>query len=278
MRLVVSYLFLLCSVVVFSQQNFQGKAIYKKKTKIDMERIQNDKNIPQEHKKRIMEEMKERSDRTFILNFDKKASIYKEEGKLQIQGKGKQGVVLFGGSSGGVVYKNTATKKFLTSIESFGKQFLIENNTEMPTWKMDSETKKIGNYTCYKATWLKKVEEMIKIRPPRPEEENKEDNKKEEVKEPKEITVTAWYTPQIPVSTGPEKYWGLPGLILELNEGNSTILCTEVVLNPKDKATIKEPTKGEKVTKKEYRKILTEKIEEMRERFGGRRGGRGRRF
>ena len=29
-------------------------------------------------------------------------------------------------------------------------------------------------------------------------------------------TITAWYTPQIPVSHGPAEYGGLPGLILEL--------------------------------------------------------------
>lgn len=278
MKLVVSYLLLLCSVVVFSQQNFQGKAIYQKKTKIDMERIENDKNIPQEFKKRMIERMKERSDRTFILNFDKKASVYKEEEKLQTQDRGRRGGPSFGGSSGGVEYKNTADKRFLTSKESFGKQFLIENSAEMPAWEMGSETKNIGNYTCYKATYVKKVTETFRMRPPRPGGEDKEEDKKDEPKEPKEITVTAWYTPQIPVSTGPEKYWGLPGLILELNEGNSTILCTEVVLNSKDKVTIKEPTKGKKVTEKEYREILTEKMKEMRERFSGRRGGRGRRF
>jgi GLPGLI family protein len=37
------------------------------------------------------------------------------------------------------------------------------------------------------------------------------------------VTITAWYTPEIPVSQGPEGYWGLPGLILEVNDGKTTI-------------------------------------------------------
>ncbi len=37
------------------------------------------------------------------------------------------------------------------------------------------------------------------------------------MEKPKQIEVVAWYTPQIPVSNGPGEYWGLPGLILEIN-------------------------------------------------------------
>ena len=60
-------------------------------------------------------------------------------------------------------------------------------------------------------------------------------NLMDELNMPKEITITAWYSPEIPVSQGPENYWGLPGLILEVNDGKTTILCSKVVLNLKDK-------------------------------------------
>ena len=96
----------------------------------------------------------------------------------------------------------------------------------------------------------------------------------EDIEIPKKITVTAWYTPQIPVSNGPGEYWGLPGLILEINEGRTTILCTEIVLNPSEKIEITKPTKGDKVTRKEYVSIITKKMEEMRQNFRIR--GRGR--
>jgi GLPGLI family protein len=52
---------------------------------------------------------------------------------------------------------------------------------------------------------------------------------------PKDVTITAWYTPEIPVNQGPENYWGLPGLILEINDGKTVILCSKIVLNPKEK-------------------------------------------
>jgi GLPGLI family protein len=66
---------------------------------------------------------------------------------------------------------------------------------------------------------------------------------------PKETIVTAWYTPEIPVNQGPDKYWGLPGLILEVNDGKTVILCSKVVLNSKTKAEIKAPTKGKEISK-----------------------------
>ena len=87
----------------------------------------------------------------------------------------------------------------------------------------------------------------------------------------KEITITAWYTPEIPVSQGPEGYWGLPGLILEVNDGKTTILCSKVVLNPKEKADIKAPATGKEVSQKEYDEIVIKKMEEMSE-MGGRGG------
>ena len=102
-----------------------------------------------------------------------------------------------------------------------------------------------------------------------------------EVEVPKEIEVTAWYTMQIPVSQGPAEYWGLPGLILEVNAGKTTILCSKIVMNPTEKNEIKKPSKGKEVTKQEYNDIIKKKMEEMREMYGGRnrrgqRGGRGR--
>lgn len=119
-------------------------------------------------------------------------------------------------------------------------------------------------------------------------EEEKAETKKDSTKTtnffdsveiPKEKTITAWYTPEIPVNQGPDEYWGLPGLILEVNDGRTTILCSKIVLNPKEQVTIKEPTKGKEVSQKEFNETVMEKMQEMRERFqndrnrGGNRGG-----
>ena len=80
-----------------------------------------------------------------------------------------------------------------------------------------------------------------------------------------EVTqVEAWYTPQIPVRHGPSDYWGLPGLILEVSAGDTTMLCTKIVLNPNEKTEIKAPRKGDVLAKAEYQDLIQNKMLEFR--------------
>ena len=86
-----------------------------------------------------------------------------------------------------------------------------------------------------------------------------------------EQTVTAWYTLQIPIKQGPAMYYGLPGLILEVSAGNESILCSKIVLNPKEGITISKPEKGQKVNQEEYDVIMEKKMKEMNERMNSNR-------
>ena len=97
------------------------------------------------------------------------------------------------------------------------------------------------------------------------EEEERSTNFFEKKEKPTEKTVTAWYAPEIPVSQGPENYWGLPGLILEINDGNAVTLCTKIVLNVKEKLEIKPMSKGKTVSQKKYDEIVIEKNKELEE-------------
>lgn len=76
------------------------------------------------------------------------------------------------------------------------------------------------------------------------------------------------------VNQGPESYWGLPGLILEVNDGKTVILCSKIVLNPKEKTEIKAPTKGKVISQKEFDETVLKKMQEFREMNQG-RGGNG---
>lgn len=288
MKKSITILLLLFSITLFAQKTFQGKAIYQSKTTMDMNEFPPD--MPEQRKKEIKSRMKSMLEKTFILNFNRSESTYEEEERLEAPGQGGRGF-RFGGFGGGTKYKNTAEGKMLESTEFFGKNFLITEDVEKPQWELGNETKQIGKYTVFKATIKKKTNPLdwSNMRR-RPRNRNNSRNRKDEVskdstktrkisddiEKPKEILVTVWYTPQIPVSTGPGEYWGLPGLILEVNSGKTTVLCTEIVLNPSEKVEIIEPKKGEKVTRKEYTEIIQKKMKEMREMFRNRRG-RGRR-
>lgn len=276
---------------LFYAQEFQGQAVYESKTTVDFDNFGRGGQLSEQQKKMIEERMKSMFEKTYILTFNRSESLYKEEEKLEAPGMGGG---RFGGMMGsftsGPQYKNVKDGQLLQEQEFFGKQFLIVDDLPKLEWKMENETKKIGDYTCFKATAVKTVDEMdfrsMRRRGP-DREESKEGEKTtdsttnkpvEEIEVPKEIVVTAWYTPQIPVNQGPGEYWGLPGLILEVNADRTTILCSKIVLNPEDKETIKKPSKGKEVTKAEYNQIVKDKMEEMREMYGRRgRGGRGRR-
>ena len=268
---------LLMMVSVVNAQEFQGKAVYQTKTTIDIDLAGT--GMPADRIAMIKERMKNQLERTYILTFDKSASIYKQEEKLD-QTAGSRGGMRFmmmGGGASGKHYKNTQAKISAKENEFSGKNFLIKDNLVTYDWKMEQETKMIGQNLCFKATTV--VERPVSRNNFSFGRNNNEEEKKEEEGEVVElIVITAWYTMDIPVNNGPGDYWGLPGLILEISDDNTQILCTKIVMNPKDKEEIIEPTKGKIVTQKEYDKIVEEKTKEMRERFRNEReksgGGR----
>lgn len=281
----------LVSITVLSAQELQGKAIYKSKSKIEISL--EGRNIPAAQKQMIMERMKKMSEKTFELTFSQKESSYKEQEQLQTgAAAGRMRMVFAGmGGSGSAYYKNIQDKIYLNENELFGKVFLIQDELPKWEWKMHPETKKIGNYTCYKATatrardtvLMKRFEKMQVDAQPKKEKDSTQTKKRQgrqgllsRIGANENPEIIAWFTPEIPVSQGPSDYWGLPGLILEINDGRSSLLCSEIRLNQDAEEKIKRPSKGKKVTQQEYNTIMADKMEEMSERFRAGDGRRGR--
>lgn len=297
LMMVKAMIFFMISLL-FSQQSFQGMAVYESKTSTAnmTQGWMNNREITPEMRARIEERMKAAFEKKFILNFDRNASTYAEEEKLDAVSNNQGGFRMMSSftGGGGTHYKNLKEKIFMVDKEFFGREFLVKDSIPQYQWEMTGETKQIGAYMCYKAT-AKRPTSFSDFRNMRrrAEEPKDGDKKKEEVAEvkkeekkeerttnfmdgwemPKEVIVTAWYTMDIPVAHGPENYGGLPGLILEVSDGTTTILCSKIVLNPKEKKEIKAPKNGKVVTQAEFDQIMKEKMEEMRE-MGGRPGQR----
>lgn len=268
-----SLIFLLAFVTAttFAQKNFQGKATYMSKTTMDMSRFGK---MSEQEKKQRLARFKSFLEKTYTLTFNKTASSFKEEVKLEAPGASGPS---WGRSNGqGSIYKNTKDQKMIEDVEQFSKRFLVVEEMEQAQWEMGVETKKIGQYTCYKAT-LVKEDTNIDWGSIFSRNTKKKDSTNTKDAEPakKMMRITAWYTPQIPVSTGPETYYGLPGLILEINAGRTTMLCTEVTISSKEVLEIEAPSKGKEVSREEYNEIVKVKTEELKERFQS-RGNRGR--
>ena len=247
MQTIIRTLFLLSiSASTLCAQEFQGVATYKTKNKIEIELDSTMTDVIQEQ---IMAMIQKQSEKTFTLAFDQEQSIYKEDESLAPPSLGNGMMVMNSGGSD-IFYKNIKEDRYTKQTDFLGKVFLIQDTFEKIDWKLQSDTKNIGKYTCFKAT----AEQLIKVdtRPDEPTE--------------KSITITAWYTPQIPVSHGPAEFQGLPGLILELSYDSNTILCSKVILNPTKPITIEPPKKGESVSQPEYDRIVEKKMDEMSQR------------
>jgi GLPGLI family protein len=293
-KIILSVAFIAFSFLQMQAQEFQGMAVYESKTSTSdfKTRMEGNKNMTPDMQKMIEDRMKKMFEKTFILNFNKSASIYKEEEKLEAPGQGGGGMRMMSSmmGGGGTNFKNVKKKTYSVDKEFMGKEFLIKDSLPNYAWKMESETKLIGGYTCFKATAVRPVSQSdFRNFRTKKEESKKEEPKSETVKTdgepkktnfmddfelPKEVTITAWYSPEIPISQGPENYWGLPGLILEVNDGKTIILCSKIVLNSKEKAEIKESTNGKVISQKEYDETVTKKMEEFRQMNQG-RGGNG---
>lgn len=261
----------ICIGLSVTAQNFQGKAIYKTHRKINLKLDgPNGTTLSDENKAQMDAMLMKQFQKTFTLDFNRSESVYKEQKKLGAPEKPTKGMnIMIMGSGGGsdVLYKNTQEKKFINKTEIMGKLFLIKDQLPNYNWELSSETKNIGIYTCYKATYTREIERTTM---------DVVDGEVKEKAEKVTLVTTAWYTPQIPVSNGPGSYAGLPGLILEINDGKLTIVCAEIVMNPADKIEIKKPTKGKTVSQKQYDEIMAKKNKEMMEKFNsGRKRGKG---
>ena len=281
----MKYILLLFAISSFQAQTITGIATYQSKTDIDL-KLENSSLSP-EMMQQIQEKMKRQFEKTYILSFNQNESLFQEEAQLDTPGQAGGSVQMFsvGGSfKGGKLYKNVKDVTFVKESDISGKAFLIKDKLKAYEWEMTNESKQIGQYVVFKAIATEKIDtasvaSFIKKRMAKKSESTKDSivSPLDELKMPAERKIIAWYTPQIPIKTGPEDFWGLPGLILELNTGRTTMLCSKIVLNPKEEVVIEEPKKGKEISQEDYDKIMKEKTEEMMEMYSG-KGKKGEGF
>ncbi len=253
---------LLSTFIHISAQEFQGIAIYKTSSKITM--TMDSTKVSGNDQKELNAMIRKSMQKEYELRFNKNESLYKEIESLKNDGD-SQGIEVIGLRSGteGGVYKNSKTKRLVETRDLFGKLFLVKDSLENFHWKLEDETKQVANYTCHKAISVKKRTQKVTVL----------DENGKEKEEEKEFTTTlvAWYTTQVPISTGPASYWGLPGLILEMDNGRLSMICSKIILNPQKEVVIKEPTKGKVVSSEEYDSRFMEKVNEMKEMYSDKR-------
>ena len=125
------------------------------------------------------------------------------------------------------IYKNYPQKGILTYTDKLYKQFRYKETMETPVWRMEPGDTLIAGYPCKKARTLFREKEW-----------------------------TVWFTLHIPISDGPWKLHGLPGLILKANDvqGYFSFDCIEI----KNKKSQKVP-----LPKGKFIECSRQKLEEM---------------
>jgi GLPGLI family protein len=251
-----------------SAQNFQGIATYETKT-IFEGTIKMGGDTDPVMQKKIEESLKSAFEKKYILMFNTSESLYKEEEKLEAPQQNSFGLAMSFSGGGDVLYRNIKENQSIEEQEFFSKEFLVIDPLEKLDWVISNENKKIGNYNCMKATLIFPVtQEQLDNHEKMKAKQEKNPTQFMTLKEPKDRIVEAWFTMDIPVSHGPAQFWGLPGLIMEVHDGNTIYLCSKITLNPKEKFNIKKPKSGQKVSKKEYETIVEKKLESMKDSNG----------
>lgn len=197
----------------------------------------------------------------FELSFDKNQTLWKQledpnpEPESVSGGGGIQiRTISVGGSD--YSYCNITEGKRVERKEVGNKKYIVEDSLKKLSWKLTDETKTILNHTCRKA-----ISEKIGVRT-----NTIINNGKIEKKEMSDTSyIEAWFTTDIPVSTGPADYQGqLPGAILYLNINNGKMVYEAVEWSEKvNRNEIKEPKGAKRISAAEYKKEMQKMLDGM---------------
>ena len=245
-------------------QGFMGRAYYKSSSKISIS-MDSTKMAP-EQMAQIQASLKKQMEQNYVLSFNQTESTWKKEESLgggpATASSGGAVFMVASSGEGSTLYKNIADQTYLEDHEMMEKAYLVKDNLTPEEWELSGETKKVGNYTAQKASFTKIVDSK-RFSTGMTEMENVKDT----------LQVTVWFTPEIPVSHGPENYFGLPGLILEVQNQGRTLICEKIELNPSSEpVVIERPSKGKEITLAEFKKIQEEGMKQMMNRYQGKPG------
>ncbi|GAA5032095.1 GLPGLI family protein [Marivirga lumbricoides] len=262
MKKTIFSLIILCIVgIIFplSAQKFTGIATYKSSANVQID--MGDK-VSKAEQERVQSEISKKMQKEYELHFTTNESTWRNVESLG-GAPGKPGAtgmdfLMISSNNGGFLYKNIAEKRYERQEDLMGKSFIIKDSLPVYEWQLTNERKQIGAYNCQKAIYSK-ITEVKKFSTEMEEMEVSIDT----------IKTEAWFTMDIPVSNGPESYYGLPGLILEVKTGKRVVICTKIVLNPKEEVDIEKPKKGKVMDSKSFHQLSEEKMKEMMKRYSG---------
>jgi GLPGLI family protein len=131
---------------------------------------------------------------------------------------------------GEITFIDFSKKQLFAREKVVGKAYIYEEPLPLMKWKLSNESKQIGKFKCQKATTTFRGRSYV-----------------------------VWFTSEIPISMGPWKLHGLPGLILEAYDDTLQIqFIFESISMPENvQANIVFPIKeGKSITFEEHKTIV----------------------
>ncbi|MCL2289518.1 MAG: GLPGLI family protein [Bacteroidetes bacterium] len=136
-----------------------------------------------------------------------------------------------------IIYRDRENGNTFDVMTLLNKQYIIQDSINCQHWKIKNDMKEIAGHICMNASYYDPI---------------------------KDKEVIAWFALDLPVPIGPDRYCGLPGMILEINEANGAVVYTATsVLLSNEKMEIEKPAvkkKRKAITQKEYDKRVMDYI------------------
>ncbi|MEI6408582.1 MAG: GLPGLI family protein [Bacteroidota bacterium] len=140
-----------------------------------------------------------------------------------------------------VIRRDFAQNKTIDLIQLLGKTYLIEDSLVAPDWKIKNDMKEVAGHICMNAFW--------------------EDTLKQE-------KISVWFALDMPLSAGPERLCGLPGIILEANynDGALSIVADKIEMKKLEhELDLPKKIKAKKITELAYQDIIRKQMAEKKE-------------
>lgn len=173
-----------------------------------------------------------------VLKFNSKLSEYFIIDKLDVSRKKNFNLTYLTAGHDKKFYTYNSTMKYenkTLNCDLLDECILIQN--QIPKWELVQKTKEIGGFLCYNAIIT-----------------NPKTGKKK---------IEVWYAPSIPYQYGIMNFYGLPGVILEMNIRSILITAIKIELNPLENVEINPPKTAKELTNKEFEELQKKSFPEF---------------
>ena len=140
-----------------------------------------------------------------------------------------------------IIYRDREKNETFDVMTVLSKDYVIRDSIVCQNWKIKNDLKEVAGRICMNASAYDSI---------------------------KGKEIIAWFALDLPIPIGPDRYCGLPGIILEVTEGNGAVVYTATsILFSDETMNIEKPAvkkKRKAIGVQEYNAIVSKYLEECK--------------